>query len=471
MKIAFIQALYYEYLGVAYLSACLKKKGHEVEVFIPVSDSDHLVSEIVNYKPDIIGFSIMTGLHDWAIAVSQKVKGKMDVYSIFGGPHATFFPELIENDGVDCVCLGESENSLIEITDILSKGETPKHVLGAWFKINGNIYKNELAMLVENLEKLPYPDRFLYQSRYPSLAKAQAVFLAGRGCPFECTFCFNHSLMKLYKGKGKYVRLRPVADLINEIKDVMKNHRVKTIYFQDDTFVLQKKWIKEFCGTYKKEIGLPFICLIRADLIDEETIQCLKEANCKTVFWGIESGVERTRNILLKKKLTDEQIYKCAQLLKKYKIKFRTYNILGFPGETLEEAFQTVNMNVKIKTDYPWCSIFQPFPKTELAEYAKKMGVLDEGTMLTSSSFFNDSPLKIRNKNEMINLQKLFFYAVKFPFLHPLIRAAIKLKPNPVYKLLFLAGYAWCYCFSELVSLKELLIIGKMNTKRLFKNI
>ena len=69
----------------------------------------------------------------------------------------------------------------------------------------------------------------------------------------------------------------------------------------------------------------------------------------------------------------------------------------------------------------------------------------------------------------MINLQKLFFYAVKFPFLHPLIRVAIKLKPNPVYKLLFLAGYAWCYCFSELVPLKELLIIGKMNTKRLFK--
>lgn len=467
MKVAFAQFFFFEYIGVMYLSACLKRSGHDVEVFIPTSTTEKFVKEIVDFKPDVIGFSIMTGSQNWALQLSNKIKKKIEVYSIFGGAHPTFFPEILNEDGVDCVCIGEADETLVEIANMLSNGIVPKNIPGAWFKVDGKVFKNEPRSLLENLEELPYPDRALYRNKYPAFPKSKAAFFAGRGCPFKCTFCFNHSLIKMYRNKGRYVRFRPVDDLINEIKDVIKDGKVKTIYFQDDTFILKKNWLKEFSKKYKQEINLPFICLIRADLTDEETVRSLAEANCKSVFFGIESGDEYIRNAILKKNLTDQQIINCARLLKKYKIIFRSYNMVGLPGETLEDAFKTVRLNTMIKTDYPWCSIFQPFPKTELAEYTKKVCKVDEERMLTSSSFFKDSSLEINNKNELVNLQKLFFYAVKFPSFHFLIRKAIKLKPNVFFEILFLMGYGWCYLFSELVSLRDLFFIGRMNVKKL----
>ncbi|MFH1862345.1 MAG: radical SAM protein, partial [bacterium] len=193
----------------------------------------------------------------------------------------------------------------------------------------------------------------------------------------------------------------------------------------------------------KKEIGLPFLSTVRANLVDEELVKALKEAGCVSCVFGVESGVERIRNEVLAKGVKDEHIYETARLFKKYKIRFGTYNMVGLPGETVEDAFQTVKINAKIKADFPWCSVLQPYPGTQIRkrveeELGYELPVDDIG-----GSYFTDSIIKNQRMRELENLQKLFHVAVKFPILQPLIRRLIKLPPNRFFQFVFQSCYAW----------------------------
>ena len=470
-RIAFVQNLYFEYLGIMHISSVLKQSGHQVEMFIPQGGkgTEKFLKALSAFRPDLVGFPCTTGIHKWALQCARTLKNALPVRTIFGGPHPTYFPEIIQEPPVDIICRGEGEYPLLDLANKIDQDEDITRTLSCWFKEDGKIVKNDQRYLVEDLNQLPFPDRKLYASKYPYFRKSQKAFMASRGCPFNCTFCFNHQYKKLYEGKGKFVRHRSVANLIQEIKEVRdRNQGLRTAYMQDDNFILNKDWLGEFADQYAREINLPFICLIRADLTDETTIRQLSKANCKNVFFGIETGSERLRNTLLQKGLTDEQIFHTAHLLKKYGIKFRTYNIVGLPGETIEEAYKTVEINVKIKTNYPWCALFYPFPGTKLGEYAEKHQMVESSVENSPPSFFKTSAIKSVHKHELINLQKLFFYAVKFPRLMPAVKRMIKWKPNIFFEILFLAGYAWSYMKSENLKLKEVWSLGIRNLRSFF---
>jgi radical SAM superfamily enzyme YgiQ (UPF0313 family) len=388
----------------------------------------------------------------------------MAAVTVFGGPHPTFFPEIVEEAGVDVVCIGEGETALLELANAVDSKSEINQISNCWIKQGDRIIKNDIKPLIENLNSLPFPDRSIYYHKYPIMNRSQKIFIAGRGCPYACTYCFNESLQKLYSGKGKYVRLRSVDNVISEIEGTCKAYKTRTVYMADDTFIINKSWLFDFLDKYQRKIGLPFICLVRADLITEEIVKKLKAANCYSVFFGIESGDEDLRKTVLNKKITDQQIVETAALLKKYRIKFRTYNMLGLPGETIEQAFKTVDLNTKIKTDYPWCSILQPYPKTAIREYAEKHGMLsDVDSSKFTKYFFKKSTLKPPNEKQLANLQKLFYWTVKFPFLKSAIKVLIKLPSNLAFDAFFLIGYAISYYKSERLRFIEVLQIGYLN--------
>lgn len=459
-RIAFVQNVYMEYLGIMYLASLLKSKGNEVEVFIG-RNIKHLAHEIRSFNPDIVGFSCTTGFHQIALEIARAIKSYTKAITVFGGSHPTFFPEIIKENAVDVVCMGEGEGALSDLADAVNLKIEIREIFNCWIKQGKQIIKNDVRPLIEDLDSLPFPDRSIYYHKYPFMNHSQKVFIAGRGCPYKCTYCFNESMQRLYEGKGKYVRLRSVENVISEIDQTHKRYGIKTVYMIDDTFIINKSWLFKFLERYQQKIGLPFICLIRADLITEEVVRRLKLANCYSVFFGIESGDENFRNLILGKKITDRQIKETALLLKKYKIKFRTYNMLGIPGESIEEAFKTVNLNIEIKTDYPWCSILQPYPKTSIREYAIKNGMLKDETI--SKYFFKSSILNSPHIKQLSNLQKLFYWLVKFPFLKPLVKNLIKLPSNLIFDIFFLVGYAYSYYKSERLRLKEILLIGWKN--------
>ncbi|HXE96323.1 MAG TPA: radical SAM protein, partial [Dongiaceae bacterium] len=167
--------------------------------------------------------------------------------------------------------------------------------------------------------------------------------------------------------------------------------------------------------------------------------------------FGIESGDEHIRNAVLKKAISDDEICRGAAILKKNGITFRTYNIVGFPGETIEQALKTVQLNVAIGTDFPWCSIFMPYPGTRLADYARNRGFLasDLSPDSMEGSFHITSALTNPDRRQLANLHKFFQTAVLMPPLLPVIRLLIKLPENFLFRIWFGIVYFHLYQRSE----------------------
>lgn len=447
MKLVFIQDILYEHLGLCYLSAVLKKAGHEVDLIVP---SEYKKGK--NYLDDMKDadaalFPVAISVEKWFLEKAKEVKEALGIPTIFGGPHTTFYPDIINDPNVDFIVQGEAEDAVLELVNALEKKEDPSNILNVGTKEK----INPLRPLADNLDDIPFADRELYYKKYKFLANLPTKrFMSGRGCPRSCTFCYVPSMRKIYRKEdgsmlGKYLRKRSVRNVINEIKDVRSKYSLHTVRFSDDTFGWHRPWFNEFLKIYKEEINLPFTFLFVAGELDEESIKLLSETNISSVYFGIESGNEKIRNDLYKKKVSNEQIYETARLLNKYKIKFGTYNIIGNPNETVEEAFETIKMNAKIKTNYPNCTIAQPYPNTGLYEYAKDNNLLEfqeNNGKIDFNTMFNNSVLKLEHKKRFENLQKFFYLGSKFPILIPVIKVLIKLPPNPIFRLIFMASYA-----------------------------
>jgi len=402
-----------EPLGIMYLSAVLRKAGHQVDIAL---DND-VFAEMGRFKPHIVAFSVMTSDQSYFAGLSREIKEKFDVFSIMGGPHATFFPQVIEESGLDAVCLGEGEGAILELADRMERGEPITDIKNLWVKKNGNIHKNELRPLIEDLDSIPFPDRDI-TNKYPRAREWPiSYFVGARGCPYNCTYCFNHIYHDLYKGKGKMVRYRPVDNLIKEIKQVIADTPAKLVYFQDDTFILNKKWLREFCDTYEREVNLPFHCHLRPNVVDEEVVNWLKEANCYSAHMAVETADDYLRNHVLKRDMSIEEIDKAVALLHKYKIKFMLQNLVGLPGGSLEKDMETLRLNIRLKPEFVMASILQPYPRTEIAEYSQKLGLYDGNFEDIQRTFSHSSVLKIKNKGEVYNLQKWFALTVRFPLI------------------------------------------------------
>jgi len=437
-------------MGIMFLSAMLKSHNHKVKCCI--TSKGDIVKTVREFNPDIIAYSITTGEHDYYIRLNNMLKENFSFISIFGGPHPTFFPEMIDKEGVDIICRGEGEYPLLELADRIENKEKIDDIKNLWIKRDGTIIKNDVRELIGDLDSIPFPDRdVVYDSDSDLKNNTTKIFFSGRGCPFNCTYCFNHKFNALYFNKGKIVRKRSVKNVIQEILDVKKRYNMSFVYFDDDTFIIDKKWLKEFSREYKENINLPFACNVRANLIDDETVRFLKDANCQTVWMGIECGNEKIRNNLLKRGMTDEQIINAVRMLKRNGIKVVTQNILCLPVKNpLKIDLETLNLNIKCSPDFAGTSILYPYPTTEIGDYSIKNGMFDGNfnDICTTNKLY--SVLKFQDerlKRQSENLHKLFAIAVRFPFSLPLIKFLIKLPPNKVFNFIFYGWYAYCWKF------------------------
>jgi len=468
MKLLFIQSDPFAWTGKMSISAVLKKAGHDCDVLIEPAEKN-LIESIKKVEPDIIAFSATTGVHMWVLAKAKEIKENFNVPILLAGSHATYFPQILGDENLDFICVGEGEEAIVELLDNLEKNKDVTNIQNIWAKKDNKIYQNPIRPLIQDLDSLPFPDRGLYYKRYSFLRDQHSRdFVFMRGCPFPCAFCYNHSMKKLYAGKGNYVRFRSVESVIGELLDVKNNWGLGSAMLFDEVMFFDKKWLSDFFIQYKQIINVPFVTEVRADLIDEEVVHGLKEAGCICIRMGVESGSNKLRNEVLKKVLTNEQIEKAAKILKKEKILIETYNMIGFPKETLEDAFETIRFNKKIKADYAWCAIFHPYPKTDLAELAIKENLIDKNFWeKMGPSFFMETPMKLKNNKEIVNLQRFFALTVKLHLPIPLIRLLIKAPNNKVYDLIFKAGYIYLTLKTTNIGVKGIFKLGK-STKNYF---
>jgi radical SAM superfamily enzyme YgiQ (UPF0313 family) len=415
-----------------------------------------LLTEISAQAPLLVGFSVTSMNFQWAVDLAAHIK-KLGVPVVFGGPHPTYFPEFIEMEGVDIICAGEGEYPLLELAAALESGGDYTGIKNLHVKSGGKIYHNELRCLVEDLDSLPYLDRDIFYKGSKLLAGFSSKrFLIGRCCPYDCTYCHNRELRASYAGKGRFVRFRSPQNIIDEMKKVREEYGMKTVSFCADTFTLYPR-LPEFLDLYKKEIGLPFFCQGRFIELSVDIVRRLGEAGCFYMALGVESGSERLRNIVLKRNMPDEQIIRGAALLHKYGIKIIAYVMFGLPGETLEEAFSTVEMLGRIGADSIAPTIYQPIIKTELWTYMEQHGLFEEKTAQSFSHYSYSSPVKMAHKREIVNLHKIAFLGMRFPALLPVIRLLIRLPHNPLFKLLNDYDLFRTYKVSRAMGLGEML--------------
>jgi anaerobic magnesium-protoporphyrin IX monomethyl ester cyclase len=378
MKVLFLlndQELIMEPLSVMHLAATLKQAGHEVQVLNGEAEGDGLVEAVRAANADLIGFSSTTGCHKIHLAMARRIRAEIDVPMIMGQAHPTFFPEVLENeDCLDFICRGEGDIAIVELADALEGRGDPTAILNIDAKVNGQIIRNDPRPFNENLDDLPFPDRACTHGLMPgNEIERVAYFITGRGCPYNCTYCFNHLARGL--AKGKYVRRRSVGNVIRELIEVKESFHPRLINFQDDMFVLDKKWIREFAERYPKEIGLPYMCHLRPNLVNEEIVRFLAESGCVFVAIGLEAGNDRQRNEVLKRKLSREQILNAARILKDHGIHVLTQNLVGIPFETVGTFWDTLEMNRACQPEYTHINIFQPFPRQELTKTAIEAGL------------------------------------------------------------------------------------------------
>jgi radical SAM superfamily enzyme YgiQ (UPF0313 family) len=447
MRILFVEKqIDYEPLGLLYLSSMLRRNGHQVRLAV-ASDHDP-VAVAQEWQPDIVGYSVYTGAQTYYRDLNLRIKESVEALSIFGGPHPTYFPEFVEEPGVDAVCLGEGEEAIVDLVNLLQADRPLTGIENWWFNRDGHVERNPVRPPQDDLDRLPLPDRQLL-FEVDSFTRQSGIkhFITSRGCPYDCTYCFNHALADLYRGQGRRLRQLSVSRVIEEVKWVQERYPMQFVVFLDDLFIVYNDWLKELADRFPREIGLPFFCNIRANLVTEEKTSLLRKAGCVSVGMGLETGNPVMRNEILKRNLSDQQIIKASRLVREAGMQLLTTNMLGLPGGSLSDDFETLALNQACKPAYANAFLYQPYPRTELGEYAHQHGHVEGALDDIDPSAWERSVLRFSSaeeKRQIENFNKLFAVAVEWPWLEGLVRRLNRLPPNSIYRLLYKLwkGYA-----------------------------
>jgi radical SAM superfamily enzyme YgiQ (UPF0313 family) len=376
MKILFVMVKedYIDPMNIELLSALAKQGGHET--FLNVLEHNDLRSMMDTVKPDVVAYSAKTGESRVFFRANRWLKEKYgdSVLTVMGGPHATFnhtrmrlYEEdlraegLIEDTALDVIAVGEADEAWPALLSARSKNETLDTIPNLVTKTNRTPDgKVPMKDRTNCLDDLPFLDRDLVYGRTRLKDFGMRSFMASRGCPFLCTYCFNAKFNQMYRGKGKTVNRYTVDRLLAELEDMVGRHPTQFIKFYDDVFTFRSDaWLHEFADKYPKQIGLPFHCLTRADLVrrDPDMLLLLKKAGIKSLSMSIESGNAFLREHVLKRGMDAEDIRIAFELCRKLKINTFSNTILAIPAPTLPRVnaenfdFSIRQLNTELK-DY-----------------------------------------------------------------------------------------------------------------------
>jgi len=367
-------------LGLAYLAAMLEGKGYPVEILdAPAFDMNfnQVSKELERRKPGLIGITATTATIPEALETVEVAKKILpDTVTAIGGAHITFTQErtMEESPHLDIGCIGEGENTIVDLVRTLESGRDLKNVRGIIYRENGGrLVKTSPRPLIENLDDLPFPARHLLpMDRYRvfGVKRTLGTMMTSRGCPFNCTFCSSSLLF------GKKFRVRSPKNVVDEIEHFQNTYKASYVEFIDDVFTLDRRRVETICDMIiERKLNTRWVCSARVDLMTRDIMKKLKEAGCMLIYFGVESAIQRVIN-LMKKGIKIEQIHKFMKWAKEFKVQTVASYVFGIPGETWGDAMQTIKLSRKLDSDYAQFAIATPFPGTELYAEAKKEGLL-----------------------------------------------------------------------------------------------
>jgi anaerobic magnesium-protoporphyrin IX monomethyl ester cyclase len=382
---------------------------------------DDFVETVNEYKPDLIAISCNEITISLGLELMNNIKDSKSL-KLIGGVFPTFAAEeTLKNDFIDIACVGEGEEFIVELINKLKAGESIKDIKNLAYKEAGKIVINPLRQPID-LDSLPIPDFDIFEeNRFyrPMDGKVWKLFPieTSRGCLYNCSFCNSPYQRKLYEKHGykNYFRKKSVDRIREEIETVVQKYNAEYIYFLSDTLLaLKNDEFEQFCKMYEK-FKLPFWCQNRPEMITTKRAKRLKDIGCHRMSIGIEHGNEEFRKNILKKPTKNSMIIKAFEILAECGIPATINNIIGFPYETRELVWDTINLNRLVQFDTSNANAFTPFRGTELYDLCIKEGYLEEGTQvncITKGSVLNMPQL---SQEEISGLIKTFSLYARMP--------------------------------------------------------
>lgn len=371
-------------LDLAYIASLLRDK-HQIKLLDANAlnyDINQTLFEIKQFGPEILILT-STPIDRWEVPSHAHIKLLIDTlikiinklnikHIILTGAHGSLTPDwILQNTKVDFVVRGEPELTVLNLVNVILNNEDLKNVKGISFFDDGKIFHTEDAPRIKNLDDLPFPaydllpmERYKYTG--PDLPQPFTLMISSRGCPFQCIYCLK------VMSKGLWISRSP-ENIVAEMKYLADNFSIKSIYFQDWEFMIDKNRVEKICDLIiKSNLKIIWGCNGRAADITDNLAKKMYQANCRRINIGFESGSQKILD-LAKKNIKIEDMERAISICKNSNIKIGLYSILNLPGEdktTIKESIEFLARN-NIETI---CSPNLPIPYfgTPLFEILKK---------------------------------------------------------------------------------------------------
>jgi len=353
-------------LGLLYLAATVENLGLSAKIVDAIDGSyslQNILETIKQETPKVVGITAMTMNIKGAVQLAKILKENIayDIKIALGGPHISADPTIIDRyPYFDFGITGEADITFPMLV---------RKTVDCLDEVYG-LYKGEIPF---DLDAIPYPARHLinfdvYKKRN---FWANAIF-ATRGCPYHCIFCSIPAM-------SKKVRYRTPNNIVNEMEDAYQLTGIKYFVFIDDALTIKKSFVHELCAEMRSLSFKPkWEAQSRINYVDDELLKVMKRAGCHKLIFGVESGSERIRNDIIHKKITNKQIEFATSLCWKNSIAPDHYLMLGFPTESKEDLYETVNCPLRFKPNIIGVHLTMPLPGSPLFQDAIKNGIIEE---------------------------------------------------------------------------------------------
>jgi len=411
MKIALVSTYTHPIaLGLRFVSSYLKAAGHDVEMIFMSAKRDTaradfspgLMEDLIARlrECNLIGLSLMTNTFHRACVLTQRMRDAgLRAPIVWGGTHPTVAPDE-SLEVADIICVGEGEEPMLQLVEHLEAGKDPKAIGSLGFRAGGpfgntTTFRNPVRPLERELDDYPFPDYELethWVAGRERLEPAQLDNLRGtlhrlriettRGCPYPCTFCNNAALLKVYKGKGSWVRKRSADNVIAEILKARACFpTIEAINIVDDLFfVRSEEDIEEFAVKYRQQVNLPIELDAFPNTITEEKVRSLARVPINLISMGIQSGSADTLKNIYKRPTPIEKIVEGINIFARHRIPAEYHYIVNNPFESDRNRIETLRFAASHHRGPAILRIFplQFYPGTPLYDDARQAGLIGQ---------------------------------------------------------------------------------------------
>lgn len=429
-------------LGARYVHASVRAAGYPCDLILfrdkrvlgtpPTEDEYGLLRDLLaRLGPAVVGVSLRSFAFGIAVRVTQAAREAGVPLVVWGGTHPTLDPESCL-EAADAVVVGEGEQAMVDILAAVTAGLPLTGTQNVWTRGPGGIVRAPLRPLEPDLDSIPFPamgddgkytidqgrlyegDIYLGKTDQPR----SYYIIASRGCPYNCDFCCNSAIKRIFNGLGSYVRKRSPENVVREIEAARAAMPLRYVSFMDELFTLDRDWNREICTLYKARVGLPFWAGVHPKTVTDEMMATMVDAGLHLVMMGIQSGSERSRRENFHRSTTNEEILRAARLIQKYRQVAYYDFIVDNPYETRDDLRQTLEMILGLPRPHN-LEVFSLcwFPSTSLTERALADGKitrddLEDRTSKTFDHFLSD-PTRTSNTDNQFAITIAWFEQLK----------------------------------------------------------